>query len=43
VTVGAATYDAINGKPMDWSNQARTRAEQMKAACDHKRFGLRDD
>jgi len=35
VTVRAATYDAINGKPMDWSNQARTRAEQMKAACDH--------
>ena len=35
VTIRAATYDAINGKPMDWSSQARARAEQMKAAFDH--------
>lgn len=34
VTVRAATYDAINGQPMDWSNQARERALQMKAAVD---------
>jgi len=35
VTIRAATYDAINGKPLDWSSQARARAEQMKAAFDH--------
>jgi hypothetical protein len=35
VAIRAATYDAINGKPMDWSSQARARAEQMKAAFDH--------
>jgi Sulfotransferase family len=35
VTIRAATYDAINGKPLDWSHQARARAEQMKAAFDH--------
>lgn len=34
VTIRAATYDAINGKPLDWSHQARARAEQMKAAFD---------
>jgi len=34
VTVRSATYDAINGRPMDWTNQARERAEQMKAAVD---------
>ena len=34
VAVRAATYDAINGKPMDWSSQAKQRAEQMKAAVD---------
>jgi hypothetical protein len=35
VTIRAATYDAINGKPLDWASQARARAEQMKAAFDH--------
>jgi hypothetical protein len=35
VTIRAATYDTINGKPMDWTTQARARAEQMKAAVDH--------
>jgi hypothetical protein len=35
VTIRAATYDAINGTPMDWTTQARARAEQMKAAVDH--------
>ena len=34
VTIRSATYDAINGRPMDWTNQARERAEQMKAAVD---------
>lgn len=34
VTVRSATYDAINGRPMDWTNQARERAGQMKAAVD---------
>ena len=34
VAVRAATYDAIHGEPMDWSTQARGRAEQMKAAVD---------
>jgi Sulfotransferase family len=35
VTIRAATYDTINGKPLDWSAQARARAQQMKAAVDH--------
>ena len=35
VTIRAATYDSINGMPMDWTSQARARAEQMKAAVDH--------
>lgn len=35
VTVRSAIYDSINGKPMDWTSQARARAEQMKAAVDH--------
>lgn len=35
VTVRAATYDTINGKPMDWSGQAKARAEQMKVTVDH--------
>jgi hypothetical protein len=34
VTIRSATYDSINGRPMDWTNQARERAEQMKAAVD---------
>jgi hypothetical protein len=34
VAIRSATYDAINGKPMDWTAQARERAEQMKAAVD---------
>lgn len=34
VTVRAAVYDSIRGKPMDWREQARTRAEQMKAGVD---------
>lgn len=34
VTIRAAIYDAINGEPMDWSSQARARAEQMKAGID---------
>lgn len=34
VTIRAATYDAINNQPMDWSGQARERALQMKAAVD---------
>ncbi|TGD71322.1 sulfotransferase [Mangrovimicrobium sediminis] len=34
VAVRAATYDAINGRPMDWTSQARARAEQMQAAVE---------
>lgn len=34
VAIRAATYDNIQGRPMDWSSQARERAEQMKAAVD---------
>jgi len=34
VTIRAATYDAINGKPMDWSSQARARrAHEMGPAA----------
>lgn len=34
VAIRAATYDNIQGQPMDWSSQARERAEQMQAAVD---------
>jgi hypothetical protein len=35
VTTRAAVYDTINGRPNDWSSQARGFAERMKAAFDH--------
>jgi hypothetical protein len=34
VTTRATVYDTINGRPNDWSGQARAFAERMKAAFD---------
>ncbi len=34
VTVRAATFDAIQGRPMEWGGQARARAEHMRAGVD---------
>lgn len=34
VTIRAIVYDTINGRPNDWSSQARAFAERMKAAFD---------
>lgn len=34
VAIRAATYDTINGRPNDWSSQARAQAEGLKAAID---------
>ena len=34
VTIRATVYDTINGRPNDWSGQARAQAERMKAAVD---------
>jgi hypothetical protein len=34
VTVRAATFDQIRGEPMDWTSQARSRAEMTKEAVD---------
>lgn len=34
VALRAATYDTIQGRPVDWSSQARAHVEGMKAAID---------
>lgn len=34
VTIRATVYDTINGRPNEWSSQARAFAERMKAAFD---------
>jgi hypothetical protein len=34
VAIRAATYDAIQGRPVDWSSQAREHVERLKAAID---------
>jgi hypothetical protein len=34
VAIRAVTYDAIQGRPIDWSSQAKAHAERMKAAVD---------
>ncbi len=34
IAIRAATYDAINGRANDWSDQAKERARQMKAGVD---------
>ena len=34
VAIRAATYDAIHGRPLDWSTQARAAVEALKTAVD---------